>query len=201
MTYIDRQIIPWVDSLPSPGLVPQWRGEWEAVPYEIGDVVRYNTALFITVDRTLATETPANSDKWKPMVGGLISQTINHLSNTQLTTESKVVSTDINAAITLAEAVVVYSLTSSVDGRIRMYASLDSATQDVTREPTQYPAVPIVLDVTVKANAPFSLSPVAHGYNSAKVYYLRIEPAVPASTAVVSLTILAQNREEELLNV
>ena len=200
MSYIDRQLIPWVDSLPDPRLVPQYRGDWEPVEYETADIVRSEGSLWISHDRTLTTESPTNSAKWKPINGALVTQNITNLSHTELRTDNKVVSTNAPIAVTLATAIVVYSLTSSVDGRVRLYRSMGDAVFDQPRSVDDAPSVPIIFDITVKANAPWTLHPVAHGYNSAKTFYLRVEPATAAASASVDLTILAQDKEE-LLNV
>lgn len=200
MSYIDRQLIPWVDSLPDPRLVPQYRGDWEAVEYEKADIVRFNDSLWISNAMTSVTESPANSAKWQSFNGALVTQNITNLSNTQLRTDTKVVATNSPVAINLATAIVVYSVSSSVDGRVRLYKTMGDAVSDQPRAVTDTPAVPIIFDLTLKANAPWVLNPVALGYSSTATYYLRVEPVTGTQAASVDLTILAQDKEE-LLNV
>lgn len=81
MTLSNRQINPWVSSLPSPEVVPQYRGDWVAVNYELADVVRRGTTLWISHAATTANDVPGSSDKWKVLLGGGEGATLNVAEN------------------------------------------------------------------------------------------------------------------------
>lgn len=69
---INRSINAWSSSLPRPELVPQYRGEWVAAPYEVADVVNYKNSLYISIAPTSATDDPQSSKVWEHIIDGQI---------------------------------------------------------------------------------------------------------------------------------
>lgn len=66
-------------------LYPQYRGEWEPVPFAVADLVRYNNSLYVAEQDTLATDTPGISPKWQPVIsdGGILDEASGQLSVSQ----------------------------------------------------------------------------------------------------------------------
>lgn len=68
---VDRTLNQWNSTLPSPDLVPQYRGDWAAVTYQKADVVNYGGNTYIALVDTTAAQVPgSNPAIWKLILSG-----------------------------------------------------------------------------------------------------------------------------------
>lgn len=119
---LNRTINPWHNSLPTPELVPQYRGVWNPVPYEIADIVTLGTGFYISTIPTSATDMPGVSAKWEPI---LDTSDYNELLQS-LKTQQVAVSEQAQDTVTKL---------STLDSQLRAVQSL-SGIKSIGREPT-----------------------------------------------------------------
>lgn len=69
---INRGINTWNNTIPDLRLVPQFRGDWASVPYELADLVLHHNSVYIATAPTTTFDEPGKSSKWNRWIDGTL---------------------------------------------------------------------------------------------------------------------------------